>query len=156
MSFIVQALDAAPFQSLFSMSDEDLRRHQARRVTVAENPGTPCRVSLEDAEIGEEVILVNYQHQPSDSPYQSNHAIYIRKDVERNFLLPGEIPTQFRHRLMSVRAFSKNHMMVDATAVEGQDLEAALEKLLANPKVDYIHLHYALPGCFAARVDRNS
>ncbi|MCR9213078.1 MAG: DUF1203 domain-containing protein [Proteobacteria bacterium] len=156
MSFVIQALDPAPFEPLFSMTDEELRAHQARRMTVAENPGTPCRVSLEDAEVGEEVILVNYQHQPSDSPYRSNHAVFIRKDVEKQVLLPGEVPNQFHHRLMSVRAFSKNHMMVDADAVEGKHLEPVLEKFMTNPKVNYIHLHYALPGCFAARVDRSS
>jgi hypothetical protein len=154
MSFLIQALDPAPFEPLFFMSDEELHTHQARRMTVAENPGTPCRISLEDAEVGEEVILVNYQHQPSDSPYRSNHAVFIRKDVEKQVLLPGDIPLQFHHRLMSVRAFSKNHMMVDADAVEGKHLEPVLEKFMNNPKVDYIHLHYALPGCFAARVDR--
>ncbi len=154
MSFLIQALDPTPFRPLFSMSEEELRKHQARRMTVAKSPGTPCRVSLQDAEVGEEVILVNYQHQPSDSPYQSNHAIFIRKDAEKQHMLAGEIPEQFRHRLMSVRAFSKTHMLVDADAVEGTALEAVLEKFMSNPKVDYIHLHYAQPGCFAAKVDR--
>jgi len=39
--------------------------------------------------------------------------------------------------------------------VDGKDLEAAIERLLlANPQSAYLHIHYAAPGCYAARVER--
>ncbi|WP_108881826.1 DUF1203 domain-containing protein [Anderseniella sp. Alg231-50] len=154
MSFLIQSLEPDQFGSLFSMSDDELQRHQARRVVVDANPGTPCRVSLQDAEIGEEVVLVHYEHQPADSPFRSSHAIYVRNNVAQSFLNEGEIPALFRHRLMSVRAFNADHIMIDAEAVEGTQLESVLNRFLDDPQVDYIHLHYAKPGCFAARVER--
>lgn len=154
MPFLIHALEPDRFQSLFSMSDDELQQHSARRVKVEQNPGTPCRVSLQDAEVGEEVVLVHYEHQPADSPFRSSHAIYVRNNVAQNFLNKDEIPALFRHRLMSVRAFSKDHIMIDADAIEGTELEVVLNRFLDDQDVDYIHLHYAKPGCFAARVDR--
>ena len=55
----------------------------AVRQTATTKPGFPCRVSLEDAEVGEQLILVNYEHQPSASPYRAAHAIFVRKGVEQ-------------------------------------------------------------------------
>ena len=45
-------------------------------------------------------------------------------------------------------------MMVGWELVEGRDLELAVDRLFANPRAAYLHLHYAAPGCYAARVDR--
>lgn len=154
MPFLIHALEPDRFQSLFSMSDDELQQHHARRVAVEANPGTPCRVSLRDAEVGEEVVLVHYEHQSADSPFRSSHAIYVRNNVAQCFLDEDEVPALFRHRLMSVRAFSKDHIMINADAVEGTHLELILKRFLDDQDVDYIHLHYAKPGCFAARVER--
>jgi hypothetical protein len=38
--------------------------------------------------------------------------------------------------------------------VEGHHLEDTIERLFADPRAAYLHLHYAAPGCYAARVDR--
>jgi hypothetical protein len=29
-----------------------------------------------------------------------------------------------------------------------------IEKLLANPRAAYLHVHFAAPGCYAARIER--
>jgi hypothetical protein len=152
MQFRISGLPAEPFQHLFALSDDDLRRHGAVR-RVAENSGYPCRISLTDAKAGDEVILVNYEHQDADTPYRSRHAIYVRKG-ERRYDEVGEIPEQLRKRLLSVRAFDDSGMMVDADVVEGRMLESMIERFFANDAVGYLHLHYARPGCYAARVDR--
>jgi hypothetical protein len=152
MQFRISGLPAEPFQHLFALGDAELKRHGAVR-RVAENSGYPCRVSLTDAKAGDEVILVNYEHQDADTPYRSRHAIYVRKG-ERRYDAVGEIPEQLRKRLLSVRAFDENGMMVDADVIEGRLLEELIGRFFANDAVAYIHLHYARPGCYAARVDR--
>ena len=103
MPFRISGLPAEPFQHLFALDDAALKRHSAVR-RVAENSGYPCRVSLTDAKAGDEVILVNYEHQDADTPYRSRHAIYVRQG-ERRYDAVGEIPEQLRKRLLSVRAF---------------------------------------------------
>jgi hypothetical protein len=152
MSFRISGLPAEPFQHLFALSDDELKRHGAVR-RVAENSGYPCRISLTDAAAGDEVILVNYEHQAADTPYRARHAVYVRKG-ERRFDKVGEIPEQLRKRLLSVRAFDDSGMMVDADVVEGRLLEPLISRFFANDAVAYLHLHYARPGCYAARVDR--
>ncbi len=140
---------------MFNMGDLELSARNARRQVVETKPGTPCRVSLQDAKIGENVILVHYEHQQSqDSPYKASHAIFVRECAQQAF--PGQnlVPQLFRHRLMSVRAFDKNHMMIDADAVEGFELETSINCMFENSDVEYLHLHNAKPGCYAASVTR--
>jgi Protein of unknown function (DUF1203) len=38
--------------------------------------------------------------------------------------------------------------------VEGTHVEEAIERQFANAAADYLHIHFAAPGCYAARVDR--
>jgi hypothetical protein len=44
--------------------------------------------------------------------------------------------------------------MVGWEMVAGDKLEDAIERLFDEPRAAYLHLHYAAPGCYAARVDR--
>src|SRR5690242_16114273 len=152
MTFRISGLPAEPFQHLFAMSDEELRRHGAVR-RVAADSGYPCRISLTDAKVGDAVILVNYEHQDADTPYRLRHAIYVRQGEQR-YDQASEIPEQLRKRLLSVRAFDQAGMMVDADVIEGRMLESMIERFFALESVAYLHLHFARPGCYAARVDR--
>lgn len=154
MTFQIHALPREGFEPLFALSNDQLAAHKATWMTVEACPGIPCRISLEDAQVGEDVILVNHQHQSADSPYQSSHAVFVRRQANQANPAAGEVPNLFRHRLISVRAFDCDHMMVDADAVEGSELEQAIDTMFALPGVDYLHLHYAKAGCFAARVTR--
>ncbi|MEJ0046342.1 MAG: DUF1203 domain-containing protein [Rhodospirillales bacterium] len=55
---------------------------------------------------------------------------------------------------MSIRAFDAAGMMLAAEIAEGTDLERPITAMLDNPEITYLHLHFAKPGCYAARVDR--
>ncbi len=152
MPYRISGLPAEPFRHLFGLSDAELARHGALR-QVAKESGCPCRISLTDAKAGDEVILVNYEHQDADTPYRSRHAVYVRAGEERYDAL-DEVPEQLRKRLLSVRAFDARGMMREADVTDGSALEALIDKFFANEDVAYLHLHYARPGCYAARVDR--
>lgn len=154
MSYRITGLPAEQFAPLFDLSDEALAARGAVRRTADErHPGYPCRVSLTDAEPGDELILVNYEHHPVDSPYRMRFAVYVRRG-EKTYDAVDAIPEQLRIRTLAVRAFDTNAMMAGWELVEGRELEAAIERLLANPAAAYLHIHYAAPGCYAARVDR--
>jgi hypothetical protein len=155
MSFRITGLPAERFSHLFAMSDTELKQHGAvRRIADARKPGYPCRVSLTDSKPGDELILVNYEHHQVDSPYRMRFAIYVRKG-EQTFDRVDEVPEQLRIRTLAVRAFDANGMMAGWELVEGRDLEATIERQLANPKAAYLHIHYAAAGCYAARVERS-
>ena len=154
MSFQIHALPAEPFQPLFGMSADELAGVRATRLTADSKPGFPCRVSLADAEPGETVILVNYEHQTADSPYRSAHAIFVREHAEQALPRRGEVPEVLQTRLISVRAFGEDHYMVNADVVEGLHLKEVITGMFRDPDVAYLHLHNARQGCFAARVTR--
>ena len=153
MSFQVTGLSPDIFAPLFGLSDDELKRHRAKRVTVR-GPGYPERIEMRDAEPGEVLLLVNYEHQPADTPYRASHAIYVREGATTTYSGADELPEVMRKRLLSLRAFSEKHMMVDADVVDGETAIPVIERLFANPKVAYIQAHYAKPGCFAATIDR--
>jgi hypothetical protein len=155
IAFRFHALAAAPFAPLFDLPDHELARRGAVRRVADRMPGFPCRVSLRDASPGERVVLVHYEHQPAPSPFRASHAIYVREGARQARPEPGEVPEMLRSRLLSLRAFDAAGMMVDADVVEGRAVETLLERMLAGPATTYVHVHFARPGCFAARVERD-
>jgi len=153
VKFRISGLPAAPFAELFSLSDRQLADRAALRCVAASKPGFPCRVSLTDAEAGDEVILVHYEHHAVASPFRASHAIYVRKG-EQQYDAVDRVPLMLRSRLLSVRAFDAGGMLADADVTEGTDLEALIERQFAQAQTQYLHIHFARPGCYAARVDR--
>ena len=153
-SFQLVGLPAEPFAELFDLSDADLAAHHARRVVASTQPGYPCRVSLADAEVGDELLLLTWPHQPAASPYKASGPIYVRRGALRRTVEPGLIPDYVRSRLMSVRAYDAAHMIVDAAVCEGVLVAAEIERLFGTDETAYIHLHNARRGCFSCRVDR--
>lgn len=154
MTFRITGLPLSEFSPLFELSDEELARHAAVRRIADQRPGFPCRVSLQDAEPGESVILLNYEHLPVTSPYRSRHAIYVREAAQEAILAADQVPELLRIRLLSLRAFDREGMMRAADVVDGNAIEPVIEQMLAAPKIEYLHVHNAKPGCYVARVER--
>jgi hypothetical protein len=154
MPFQISGLPARNFEHLFKMRNEELASLHAMRMVVNQKPGFPCRVSLQDADLGEEVLLVHYEHQAADTPFKASHAIYVRPGVRQAEPGIDEVPEMLRSRIMSLRGFDTRNMLISAELSEGWTLEAAIEEMLANSEVAYLQLHFAKPGCYAARVER--
>jgi hypothetical protein len=153
MIFRFKGLSRAPFESLFGLNDEVLLEKGGRRVLADAKPGFPCRVTLEDAEPGESLLLVPYLHQPAHSPYRASGPIFIREKPAVTF--DGEdVPQVLRTRLLSVRAYDESGMMVAADVTEGDAIEPLLAQFFDQENVDNIHVHFAKRGCFACRVER--
>lgn len=154
ISFQLVGLPTEPFSSLPDLPDAELARLGVRRVRAENKPGYPCRVSLMDAEIGEELFLLPYEHQPANSPYRSSGPIFVRLEVVQQTLPVGEIPDYVRRRLISVRGYDDEDMMINAEVCEGDRVGEEIERQFSNPKVRYIHLHNAKRGCFSCLVRR--
>ncbi|MDB5711954.1 MAG: hypothetical protein JWL96_4024 [Sphingomonas bacterium] len=152
--FVLRGLDPAPFTPLFALDEDALAARDARRVVATSKPGFPCRISLQDAEPGETLILANFEHLPVASPFRSRHAVYVREGAGDPAEYRDTLPEQFRTRMLSLRAFDEAGMMVEADLADGREAEAVIERILADPRAAYLHAHFAKPGCFAARIDR--
>ncbi|WP_394830818.1 DUF1203 domain-containing protein [Pendulispora rubella] len=153
MRFRIVGLPSEPFAHLFALSQEELAARGAVRVTAEVGNGYPCRISLTDAAPGQDVILTHYEHHAVDSPFRSSYAIYVREG-ETTFDAVDRVPEQLRSRLLSVRAFDGRGMLLDGDVVAGGELEGAIGKMFTDERAAYLHVHYAKPGCYAARVER--
>lgn len=155
MTFIVSGLPLDDFKPLFGLSDEALAARGVLRHTADAEVGYPCRVTLEDAPIGETLLLLNYEHQPADTPFRSRHAIYVRETAATPARLVDELPASLTMRpFISLRAFDAEGMMLDAEVAPGAELAPVIARLLDQPSTAYLHAHYAGRGCYAARIDR--
>jgi hypothetical protein len=153
MAFLIHGIDPTPFASWFALSDAELHARGARRRIADSTPGFPCRVSLVDADVGEELLLVPFEHHPASSPYRGSGAIYIRRAARAQVTL-DRVPDVLARRLLSARAYDAGGMMVGADVVDGTELASLLERMLGRRDVEYVHVHNAKPGCFACRVTR--
>jgi hypothetical protein len=154
MKFLLRGIDPAHFAPWFSFSDEELRTRGAKRVVADSSPGYPCRVSLADATVGEQLLLVPYEHHVTRSPYRAAGPIYVRRAAHAQVVL-DEVPEVLARRMLSLRAYDDDGMMAHADLVDGRELRPALEGLLDRRDVAYVHIHYAKPGCFACIATRH-
>lgn len=155
MTFRISGLPIAPFEPLFRLSDAELSAQGARRYTAEPGSGMPCRVSLQDAEPGETVLLTPYPHQPSAaSPYRASGPVFVRESARDTFDRVNDVPKQLRDRLLSVRAYSRDDCILDADVVAGTELEPLIDRLFARSDTAYLHAHFARYGCYACRIDR--
>lgn len=153
MDFQIKALARQQFEHFFGRSADDLNQLNVRRMEANQSPGFPCRISLRDADVGETVLLLNYEHQSEHSPYRASHAIFVIEGAEEATPDVNQIPQLLLTRLLSVRAFNADHFMIAADVCEGCELEAIIHSLGARDGVEYLHIHNAKPGCFAAKVE---
>jgi hypothetical protein len=155
MSFVVSGLPADDFRPLFGLSDEALAERGIQRHRADKPIGFPCRLTLRDAQPGETLLLLNYEHQPADTPFRARHAIFVSEQAEATARYVDEVPPSLAVRpYISLRAFDAAGMMVDGQVARGPELAGAIEAMLAPPEVAYLHAHYAGRGCYAARIDR--
>ena len=154
MAFRITGLSPAPFQSLFGLPDRDLASLGMKRYIVDSNPGFPDRIEIKDAELGQSVLLLNHICQPANTPYRASHAIFIREWAMQAYEAVDQVPEAMRIRLLSLRGFTDDGMMLDADVVDGTALEPVVTRLFANPEISYIHVHHAKQGCYSGRIDR--
>jgi hypothetical protein len=154
MTFRIHALPADNFAPLFALSDDQLHERGIRRVVADGRPVYPCRVSLQDAHEGDCLLLLPYAHHEVDSPYRASGPVYVRADVAQSQPEVDEVPALLRSRLLSLRAYDARGMMQWAEVLPGTEIESGIAALFANERVDYLHVHYAKPGCYACRVER--
>ncbi len=110
---------------------------------------------MRDLEIGETAILLNYEHQPAETPYRSRHAIFIGETASQALDMVDDLPETIRIRAISLRAFNGGGEMVDADLADGAELTTLIARFFADPEVEYLHAHYAKRGCYAARIVRD-
>ena len=78
------------------------------------------------------MLLVSYDPWLADSPYRQSGPVFIHQDpvCELADLPVGSlVPMQQLSRVLSVRAFDKQHMMIGFQIVDGKDLISCAESM---------------------------
>jgi Protein of unknown function (DUF1203) len=155
MTYRITGIDPTPYRHFHGLTDAELAGQGVVRMTVTSNPGFPCRVSLTDRDIGERVLLLNHVSHDVPGPYRASHAIFVTEGEAEAAKYVDEVPPVFATRVLSLRGFGADGMMVDALLTQPGEADGGIRRLLANPEIETIHAHNASRGCFAARIERN-
>ena len=145
------------FQLLpISASEADRLRTLGGQLYVSDEfPGYPCRQCLQDAEIGQQLLLVSFDPFRVDSPYRSAGPIFLHvNSCSPTVSINQMFPIQLTCRQLSVRCFDSQAMMIDAALIQGTELEATLNGFFDSETTSYVDVHNAVRGCWAVRVER--
>src|SRR5690348_13535101 len=138
MTYRITGLDPAPYKPIFALSDEKLAERGFVRMTVSD-PTFPCRVSLVDRPIGEDVLLLNHVSHDVGNPYRATHAIFVADAEQAEFV--DEVPPVFEKRVLSLRGFDRDGMMADALLAQPGEADPKIRELFDNPEIETIHAH---------------
>ena len=154
MEYIISGLDPADFAHFVDLPDDQLAALGAARMTADAYPGYPCRVTLDDAQAGETLLLVNHCSHDAANAYRATHAMFVSETALSPATYRNQIPPALDRRILSLRGFDRAGMMRDAVLVQPGEADPAVRKLLADPAIDHVDAHNATRGCFAARIER--
>ena len=159
MAYRIKGLDPAIFADFFAMPAEELATHRATRQIAPASAGYPCRVSLQDAEEGDDLLLIHHVSHSVQTPYRSAFAIFVRKQATEAAEYVDRCPPVFTNRSMALRGYGGGGMLTEARLVlPGSDsgsVDENIRSFLEDPKIAYIDAHNAAHGCFAARIERH-
>jgi hypothetical protein len=155
MAYRISGLARQEFEPLFELGEEELARRNARRVRADSPTGFPCRVTLEDAEPGEGLILLNYVSHDVPTPFRTAYAIYVREAAGEPPCYRDEVPALLDKRTLGLRGFNAEGMLRGGLLAMPGEADARIRELFERPEIASIHAHNAAVGCFLARVERN-
>lgn len=154
MTYKITGLDPSNFAHFIGLSDEELDRQGAKRVTATADRGFPCRVSLDDARAGETLILLHHVSHDVATPYRSAYAIYVRENADQPAVYEDRTPPVFEGRPLGLRGFGADGNLKNALLALPGEADEKIRELLDDPAIAYIDAHNAAHGCFAARIER--
>lgn len=154
MPYVITGLDPAPYRPLFGEGEAVLGGRGVYRMIADAEVGFPCRVTLTDAPKGAALLLLNHMSRTDDGPYRASHAIFVREDAREAAVYEAQVPPLMQRRVLSLRGFDGDGLMVDALLAQPGEADAGLRKLLDNPTIQEVDVHTATRGCFLARARR--
>lgn len=154
MTYRIAGLDPGQFKAYFGMDAGELANHRAVRTVAKASAGFPCRVSLRDADEGEELLLINYVNHSVETPYRNAFAIFVRKDAGEAAIFLDECPPVFAGRPIALRGYDGHGMLLTARLASPGHADAVIRGLLEDIAIAYIDAHNAAHGCFSARIER--
>lgn len=155
MTYVIRGLDPQPFAALFHADDTELAAALATKRVADADVGYPCRVSLEDAKTGENLVLVHHVSHDVSGPFRMAHAIFVREGAVQPEPWRDEVPPMLSRRMVGLRAFGADGMLRGGALAQPGETDEMIRDLFSAPEVAYLHVHNATLGCFLAAVERD-
>jgi Protein of unknown function (DUF1203) len=114
----------------------------------------PCRVCLRTFREGEEMrILFTHDTYAAVAEFPQPGPVVIHA-VDCDPYDGNGFPPDLRKLELTFEGVAAGPRVVGLERTEGVNAEAAIERLLERPDVDYVNVRNTGAGCFVARVDR--
>jgi len=124
---------------------------------ISDGSGYPCRHCLRDIEKGREMLLLAYRPFESIHPYSETGPVFLCAQSCARYQPSDGLPKVLKSRQKHmVRACDEAGRIIDGTGqqVMIDDLEKALEALLADNGVAFAHIRSGTNTCFTCKVER--
>ena len=153
MTIRIVAIPTSVAESVRSTMTSPFAQHPAH-VEVAKGHG-PCRHCLRTFSVGQENrILFNYDPFANLEPEPLPGPVFIHEDDCERYPVDGGFPEDLRSYPLTLNAYSRGRNLLSRQHVTERDVDAVIERLLARPEVDYIHVRDTQAGCYDLRVER--
>ncbi|MFG1656200.1 DUF1203 domain-containing protein [Micromonospora chersina] len=116
--------------------------------------GEPLRCCLRDATPGEALLLFGYAPPLPPGPYREVGPIFAHAVDCPGPADPTAYPADWRGRPQVLRAYDRRGRIVGGRRHDGDDPEAVIAELLADPAVDRLHSRNVVYGCWMFTVAR--
>ncbi|MFG3601219.1 DUF1203 domain-containing protein [Micromonospora chersina] len=116
--------------------------------------GEPLRCCLRDATAGEALLLFGYAPPLPPGPYREVGPIFAHAVDCPGPADPTAYPPDWRGRPQVLRAYDRRGRIVGGRRHDGDDPEAVVAELLADPAVDRLHSRNVVYGCWMFTVVR--
>jgi hypothetical protein len=115
----------------------------------------PCRVCLGRFRAGEERrLLFTYDPFRDTVDLPLPGPVFIHEDGCAPYDPGAGFPPSLRDAPLTLNAYGPDRTLVDRERTHGgEELEAAVDRLLDARRVDYIHVRSTRAGCFLCRLD---
>lgn len=115
----------------------------------------PCRHCLRLTIPGEDWrILFTYDRFAGIEMNPQPGPVYIHAEACPRYSENGDFPEELRGSPRTLEAYSRGRRLVAQEYVADGQFEPAIERLFADPEVDYLQVHSTTAGCFTFRIER--
>lgn len=116
----------------------------------------PCRVCLQRFQVGEdERLLFTYRPRGGDGTLGAPGPVFIHAKECAQYR-GAAFPADLYSLPIVLEAWATGNRIPQARRVRGDQADAALEGLFADPDVAFVHVRHGEAGCHIARVSRGT
>jgi hypothetical protein len=115
----------------------------------------PCRHCLRTFRVGEESrILFTYDPFDDLEPFPLPGPIFIHEAECERYPEDGGFPRELKAHALTLSGYGRGRILREQVRIDGNAVEAELERMLGRDDVDYIHVRDTAAGCYDLRIER--